>query len=416
MTITPLGPHGGYDNPTIEQKIKFPGSWWDEYSNSRVKKGNYVKRTLPDSDYFIISDNDLDGLGSVAILESAYDNVCRGIVDGRKSEGETFPSFTMNFCAKLLHELGSNQDVYMVDLCPNEENVDEILEYFEKYSGDIYVYDHHEWDDEIYDRFENSVTQMDVRTGEKVCGADILYDNIKEDIEVNRKIISRLVAAIRDHDIWIKETEESYNLSELHHESEENEFVEILKYYGADVMNNKYFNDLVTEKRYQKHCKMEAQVKKSNWYFFDNRGYREVESQKEIHEDGILMAFSYGCAYHSGVGNVLCEGWGEWIENSPFNKDGELVEEVDYSTKFRPGDADIVAIIKPWDKVSFRSSEDYPICHKIADNWEGGGHEQAASCRPGIVDEIGYSQHWMREGEFVIKEMIEEMPEVLQDV
>ena len=414
--ITPLGEDMGL-SPTLENKVKYPGKWWNENSSEKYKrKFEGIVNSLKTSNKMIICDNDLDGLGSVAVLEHAYgsESVSRAVVEKRESKEDCFPAITINVCAKILSKVGSDEEVFMVDLCPNDENVDEILSYFENHDGKIHVYDHHEWDKEVYDRFDEVVDEMDIRTGENMCGADILYDNISNDIDKNKSTISRFVAAVRDHDIWIKEAEESYDLADLHYELDENEFIEAVKHYGADIMNCDYLREIVKEKRWEKNAKMEYQVKNSDWYFFSDDGsFREINSTEEIIGGGFVVAVSYGTAYHSGVGNVLCCGWEEWSKNSPFDRDGEMVDEVDYSTNLRPGDADIAVIVKPWNKVSFRSSEEAPICHELAKNWGGGGHEEAAGCKPGYVNLINTSAHWRTEGRFVKEKVLDGMSEVI---
>jgi oligoribonuclease NrnB/cAMP/cGMP phosphodiesterase (DHH superfamily) len=422
MTTSPLQV---IENPSIEDKVQYPGEWWgqgwDRY-NDRVQE---LREEMLSGRRIVISDNDVDGTGCVAVFECAFGDVCRGVIEGRKQDKD-FPKLTPLKCLKEACEHSAGQDLYMVDIYPNQDNVDDIVHFISEYPGDVHIYDHHDWNDSVYNRIDDVATELDVRPDGDVCASDIVFEKVKDEVSRTRKI-SDLVDVIRDHDIWIKEDERSYDLADLQFELDEDTFIDILKMYGADVKDNKNIRQLIRDKREEKNKKIDVQVKKADWYVFNQDGEPLNESDgagKGM--DGIVVAFTYGTAYHSGVGNVLCEGWDSWSEESPFEWDGELVPDVDYQTdEFEPGDADIAVMMKPWDKVSLRSSEDYPYCNNIAEELGGGGHSHAAGFQPGVINTngvgkhidimgIGFSSHWERKGSELKKALVKEIDDILE--
>jgi len=57
-------------------------------------------------------------------------------------------------------------------------------------------------------------------------------------------------------------------------------------------------------------------------------------------------------------------------------------------------------IVKPAGSASIRGSEDFQHAHEVAGKVNGGGHPQAAGCKPDIYDDmLDYAQHWTTEGQ-----------------
>ena len=66
----------------------------------------------------------------------------------------------------------------------------------------------------------------------------------------------------------------------------------------------------------------------------------------------------------------------------------------------RTAGADIVIHIPPWNKASIRASSDVPVANTIASELTGGGHPEAAGCKPNAVGKGGksYPEHWATQG------------------
>jgi len=78
------------ENAPLEQQVLYPGDWWnnfdDTYSNRQLEL--WYAHQLGTADRVVISDDDCDGLTSVAVLKAAYpDEEILHIASGHGSNG-----------------------------------------------------------------------------------------------------------------------------------------------------------------------------------------------------------------------------------------------------------------------------------------------------------------------------------------
>jgi oligoribonuclease NrnB/cAMP/cGMP phosphodiesterase (DHH superfamily) len=394
------------ENPTVGEKVKYPGEWFGDSKDISVEKEE-IRDEVEGVENVILSDTDTDGLSCIAILTEAMDDV--GVVANGHSGGLEM--------SDVLSEINTadNINLYVCDLLPDDSDFEDVVEELLKVEGDVEIYDHHQWDDSQIEIMEEVCDYNDIRPDEEVCTTNIVYERFEDEVE-NENIDEDFVEVVRDHDVWVKEDERSDDLSDLLQNTEQDYFIESVKDNGADVMQDTEIREIVESARLEQKRKIEYQIKNFTTWFevfkLEDGLAISIEGKddsidRESADDSFVLAVSYGSAYRSKVGNILCEGWGE-------NYEEEFEEDTD--SDFSPGDADIAAVVLPYNKVSFRSSEDFPYCAKIAGRLNGGGHEEAAGCKPGFVgDAVSYKDHIEEEGETVKRIVVDKIVDMVSD-
>lgn len=407
------------NNPSIKDKVKYPGEWWNEKENNKRKKElKRVNKKMKDADIISISDTDIDGLGCMAILEEANpDKKIARIPGGHRTDLSV---------VKLLkiarNQARKNVEIYITDIHPDSNDLKEIkniLDQWPEYIGEntfedlnvkIYFYDHHQWTDEELELVSDYNT--DIRVEEDICASSIVFENNNFPDE-KEQIMKELAEVTCDHDIWIKEDSRSDDLSDFKQIIEDyNKYIDTIKEYGGNIIKHENIAEKLEKYRTERNKKIEYSAKKSNWYkLIVNEKETTILSENEkinkniltTNYEKIIIAVAYGSAYTSGLGNVLYEGWEDYQENYE-----ELLPDISYnSTKYRPGDADIAIMIKPWNKISFRSNSKYPICDYLGRLFNGGGHNKAAGGQIDLIGEkITYGKHWETNGKNARKHII----------
>jgi len=245
----------------------------------------------------------------------------------------------------------------------------------------IHLFDHHEWTDDAVEQLAEFVDDLRIKNSEeedvKECATSITFDAVREDIEANNPdVVERteeLATVVTDHDLWIKQDVRGDYLSTWAHLADDaDEYIDAVMEYGADILSDPHIAHSVRAQNEERERRIEiVREEYTEWY--------EIE--------GADVAVAYGDAYRSELGERL------------LNEDG----------------ADIAVLVKPWDKVSFRTTKEYPIAHKFAKalDEDGGGHEDAAGCKPGLIDD--YQSHWGTNGEQVKFCVLEVIDDVLSE-
>lgn len=341
------------ENRDLKHKVLFPskttfkGRRWDNWDR------NDRERTIDScEDRLVITHNDADGLvsGALFIDHFGQENVDVLSIDYENIE-HTFEYINEN--ADDLEEL------YVSDL-----NLDEVYDVIGEVASMVESFvwiDHHEWGDK-----ENKVADMgvDIRINEERAATGLVHQYvINNGYESNEKV-RETVKMTEDHDLWNHDMDSvtigshkvciSKVFSQMAFYSDTEKFLNEILDYGKEFIENE--EELLRgDKSNGFIAQMESEHKMKVEYILDN------ETQiKNIGE--YRVGFAHGRA-------------------SP----GTLLEElVDRE------DIDILVHTKPQypPKASIRSTEDFSSCHKIAEKLGGGGHEQAAGCKPeGIAEE-----------------------------
>ena len=396
--VAQLPNHIDEDTP-LEERYLYPGDWWggNDSGLSEQEQHYLLLHQLADSSVVAITDNDADGLGTMAVIERAHGPSNVTHIESGHSNGVMKPAKAMNFVLEQKESSNGEwpvQDVYITDLCLDTEDFDEYERLIDSLSEHhtVHVYDHHQWEQDTLDRLQEVADDVDVRQEEEVCATDITVDALREQIsQQGDDVLERIedfAAVTRDNDLWIKDDPRSDNLSDFAFWAEDAAtYIETVREYGADIMQDDDVAQLIRTEREEKQRRIELAVDNADWYAFHKQeGNVRYEEWGGIEDTTATVALAYGDVYASAVGNQLTND----------NEDGL--------------GADLAVIIQPWNKVSLRAHERFPLCSEIASLLGGGGHPTAAGCTTDILGANGsvpYPEHWRTQGAAVKQKMLE---------
>lgn len=329
------------ENRDLEHEVAFPskttflGKKWDEYDT------NDRNRTIEGCDgRLVVTHTDADGYVSGALFNDFFDDVSIITVDYEDME-ETF--------VKILQHTDVIDELYVSDL-----NLDEAIGAIELIAEEVdsFVWlDHHEWEDIAEEVEEMGV---DITINQDRCGAGIVMEYLKSRGYTPSESAEDIVEITEDHDLWKHELDTipvgefdvciSKVLSNFAFLSEEDVFMDHILEYGYDFPEQ--------EEQFFWADEPVGMLAESE------RNHREkiqyiVDNETEIKEvNGYTVAFAYGRASPGGILEKLNET--------------EDVEILVHSKPSYPV------------KISVRSTDEFTECHKIAEEFTGGGHEQAA--------------------------------------
>lgn len=391
----------------LEERYLYPGQWWRESGKSKQDQMFLAMEQFPGADGVAITDNDADGLGSMAILEAAYPDKRFAHVESGHGSSVIPPADALD----LVAQYGDDQmDIYVMDIAFNDDELDDCVDALEKISrkGTTHVYDHHEWSPTALGMAESVVDDLRIINEEgedEVCTANIVFEAVREDMEENNpdsvERMEDLAWVTRDHDLWRKQHDISDDLSDYAFWADTDEYIDGVREHGPYIMEDDKISVFVESEREEKQRRIELAVENADWVkltpddralVFDSKNWggdvlTQVSEDEWDEEEGLVLALAYGSVYASGAGNALNEG-----------------------RLGAPTEADIAGIIPPWNKASFRSTEDFPYCADIASELNGGGHKTAAGCSPNVVrGEDAYYEHWETYGAAVKETIVDTM-------
>lgn len=391
------------DDEPIESRYVKPGEWWwDKYRNNdeaEMKRFLLIER-MSRASVAAITDSDSDGYGSATIINSAYKDKNVLHIESGHGGGTMDPIEAMNFLLEY-SEQNSNwgiTDVYITDIGFDGDKFDRYLAGIKKLENkhSVHVYDHHNWDDEQLAQLQRTASDVDVRPEMEVCTTDIAFENLSNLYsEDEYELFEEFAAVVRDHDIWLKDAPISSDISDFSFWADDERFVDVTSSYGPYIMNDSDASELITSEREEKEERVALGVKNAEWYtLVKQKDKYEYVPYTGDNDGELVVALAYGDVYASEVGNRLVSG-----SNGAAHT------------------ADIAVIIQPWDKISFRSTDDFPKSAEIASMFNGGGHNTAAGGKIGCFYDSYYGNnsyepylsHWDTEGEVAKRVILEVM-------
>ena len=242
-------------------------------------------------------------------------------------------------------------DLFVCDLCPDEyEWIAEPLEALAETTASVRWFDHHQWDDETAAAVRDLGVDLVIGDSDEECTADVTLRSLDHAFDDRW---TELAAVTRDHDLWIKEDPRSDDLADYSYWAGSEEYATVVGAYGADLPET--VEGFVADRRVEKEARIAAAVDRA-----------------VVHAVGEWsVAVTYGRCSQNEVAEAL-----------------------------RGEGADAAVIVKPAGSASIRGSEDFQHAHEVAGKVNGGGHPQAAGCKPDIYDDmLDYAQHWTTEGQ-----------------
>ena len=368
----------------------YPDSLDEERAERRAKEA------IEGSEAVVIADADADGLACAAMVREAYDAALDaadfeaaiaarlGDGDGRADDGEAGdedrgddetgepdaddltedahaespvglvaagPYSIDTSLERVLAYADDDVDLFVCDLCPDDyEWIAEPLEALAESTASIRWFDHHQWDEATAAAVRDLGVDLVVGESDEECTADVALRSLDHEFDERW---AELAVVTRDHDLWIKEDPRSDDLADYSYWAGSEEYAAIVGAHGADLPET--VREFVAERRVEKEARIDAAVDRA-----------------VTHEIGDwTIAVTYGRCSQNEVAEAL-----------------------------REQDADGALIVKPAGSASIRGSEDFRHAHEVAGKVNGGGHPQAAGCKPDIYDDmLDYAHHWTTEGQ-----------------
>ncbi|MEZ3162655.1 phosphohydrolase [Halorubrum sp. RMP-47] len=360
----------------------YPDSLDDERAERRARE------TIEGSEAVVIADGDADGLACAAMIREAYgaaldvapfeDAIAARLEDEGESDeaAETAgdeaadedplddahaqspvgllsagPYSIDTALERVAAHADDGIDLFVCDLCPDDyEWIAEPLEELADSTDAIRWFDHHQWDDETASAVREAGVDLVVGESDEECTADVTLRSLDHAFDDRW---AELAAVTRDHDLWLKEDPRSDDLADYSYWAGAEEYAAVVGAYGVDLPEA--VRSFVSERRVEKEARIDLAV--------DRAVTHEVGDWR--------VAVTYGRCSQNEVAERL-----------------------------REAGADAAVIVKPAGSASIRGSDDFRHAHEVAGRVNGGGHPQAAGCKPDIYDDmLDYAHHWSTEGQ-----------------
>ena len=273
--------------------------------------------------------------------------------------------------ARVVAHADPGIDVYVCDLCPDTvEAVDVELAALLEHAGAVRWFDHHQWDDDVATAVRDAGVDLVVGESDEECSADVTLRSLDYDFPAH---LRELTAVTRDHDLWLKEDDRSDDLADLSYWLGSEPYVELVREYGADLPREAVA--YLEERRTEKRDRIDRAVNRADTHTVtlhrlpaDERA--EADDAGEGEPDEVTVAVTYGRCSQNEVAERL-----------------------------REQGADAAVVVKPSGSASIRGSEGFRRAHEVARQVNGGGHPQAAGCKPDVYgDMLDYAHHWTTRG------------------
>jgi oligoribonuclease NrnB/cAMP/cGMP phosphodiesterase (DHH superfamily) len=338
----------------LERKSLLPG--WGFFVPDdirRERRAERVREAVEGADVVVVADSDADGLACVAIVEAVIGEAA--LVPAGPHDLEEALERVAEFAAE-------DATVFVCDLCP--DSVEAVAEPLASLEG-VRWFDHHQWDDAVARAVRDAGVDL-VVGDEEECTADVAA----RELDGVPDHLVELAAVTRDHDLWLKEDPRSDDLADYAYWAEDAaEYVAVVREHGADLPEDVL--EFLAERRVEKDALIERAVDRA-----------------ELREAGPwTVGVTYGRCSQNEVADAV-----------------------------REQGADAAVVVKPSGSASIRGSEDFERCHEVARLVEGGGHPQAAGCKPDVYgDMLDYARHWVTQGEVAKREILAAFEAVAAD-
>jgi len=380
------------DDISLSRKSRLPGAGFfypdsldEEYADRRAREA------IEGAEAVVVADGDADGLACVALLRERYDaaldvapfeaslaaRLAPEPDDEAENDGDEAEDSPVGLVTASPHSLSEaldrvadyadpGVDVYVCDLCPDDESITEAVEAVTTRASTVRWFDHHQWDDEVAAAVRATGVDLVIGASDEECTADVALRSLDDDFPDH---LVDLAAVTRDHDLWIKEDPRSDDLADYAHWASAEEYVTVVGRYGPALPEP----------------------------VVDYLDHRRVEKERLIER---------------AVDRADLHAVGPWTVGVTYGRCSQ--NEVAEALRERGADASV--IVKPAGSASIRGSEGFERCHEVAEQVNGGGHPRAAGCKPDIYDDmLDYAHHWTTEGATTKRVILAAFERLLED-
>lgn len=325
-----------------------------------------ARNAIRNSDMVVLTDGDADGIASAALIDDAFEGLSVGIIPIGPHEKALYPNQSLNL---LLEEGRDDMTVFILDVCLNEDanwKVEPLIEVSERFR--VLLFDHHEWTNEERVSFVDEHTSHLELDGQEStswtydgteyterCTVRMIYDYLVENgVQFDDELENR-VNAVTAGDLWMKDEDKNF----IHPQTQL--YLDSIEYITDIGMPHRHMEPWFGYEEWaEAFCDTTTSIVETDiaGYAFE---YREMINERvnilfdtdelltQYTRDGLDIAFVYG--------------------DIPPN---EVSEEL------REKGIDVVIVLFPWGKCSFRGTDNFAQCHQIASDLGGGGHGKAA--------------------------------------
>ena len=364
------------DALSLSRKSRLPGAGFfypdsldEEYADRRAREA------IEGAEVVVVADGDADGLGCVALLRDVYDAALDvapfeaslaartdpTLADDEDDEDDAdredspvglvtaSPHSLDDALERVAEYADPGVDVFVCDLCPDDESVIETVEATVDRADAVRWFDQHQRDDDVAEAVRAAGVDLVVGESDEECTADVALRSLDYDFPDH---LAALAAVTRDHDLWIKEDSRSDDLADYAHWASAEEYVTVVGRYGPELPEP----------------------------VVDYLDHRRVEKERLI---------------EAAVDRAEMESVGPWTVGVTYGR----CSQNEVAETLRKQGADAAVIVKPAGSASIRGSEGFERAHEVAGLVNGGGHPRAAGCKPDIYDDmLDYAHHWTTEG------------------
>jgi len=346
------------DTLSAERRSLLPGEgFFVPRSIDRVREETEAEETLTGADTVIVADPDADGLACVALIREAV---------GEAALLGAGPHDFERALDRVAEHGEPGLALYVCDLSPDSvESIAEPLAAVTETADAVRWFDHHQWAEDVAAAVRGAGVDLTVGDSETDCSADVARRQLG--IEFSEHLVD-LVAATRDHDLWIREDPRSDDLADYAYWADPAEYVETIREHGADLPQD--VREYLAERRVRKEDLIERAV-----------GRAEIVAVGDYD-----VGVTYGRCSQNEVAEAL-----------------------------REQGADAAVIVKPAGSASIRGTETFQRCHEVAGRVNGGGHPKAAGCKPAVYDDmLDYAHHWTTRGAVTKQVILDAFREVVE--
>lgn len=352
-----------FDGDSIREVVQYPGEReWAEKDDILAD----AQEKVADADLVVLTDGDADGIASAALVSEVFDTMNIAMLPVGPHDNFLYPKEAMNLVLDYGRE---GMTVFFLDTCLGDNpdwQVRPLADLHEH--ARVLFFDHHEWtDDERVSYFRENTTHCEIdsrmetewtvggETTDGRCTVGMVYEYFTEQgVEFDGELADR-VDAVTAGDLWMKNDSEEF----FH---EDTQFVLDSLEFITDVSQADRYTDA--------------------WYGFGEWADAFVNTDTAL-EDTKLA--TYASEYRTHINNRLDVIFGNDDFVQHYEVSGLDVAMVygdvppnDPANRLRQNGVDVVVVLFPWGKASFRSSDSFTDCHRIAEDLGGGGHENAA--------------------------------------
>lgn len=352
-----------YEDFTVEEKSIFPDeSFFNNGYHNNIFESKFKEVSNSDEDILILGDADADGLCSAVIIRDVFNSNIPYIPCGHNGT-----PLDLRDGFKIASQF--NGDTIIVeDICPDDIDSIKKLSDLSK-DFDVKWFDHHKWDDDVYDFAKLECEEIVIDDSEDKngnlnarCTAQIVRDFYSSSVSDKMYELADVVA---EYDLWRLRDDRAYNLNyfALSDKVSFEKYLSKVQEYGPDI---------------EKDDEVKHQLKEytNEQDILDKMALNRCEF-KVI--SGLKVVFTYGECRQSEISQTLRQEC----------------------------DCDLIIVLKPNGAGSLRGSKNFDECHLLARKLNGGGHPKAAGFNRSIENSKKLVNMWYNEGGKPLEEIKE---------